>query len=402
MSKKTLIFAAQNNQNPFARMSSFAPYNTLADGFDRLFQLIENSPKMALNDEQMDSLWQVCESSARYLKGIFDEHYKTICENRDIYRMDECYTLDYALYVSKVEHRISYLPNGNEPALKSLKKTLRDFVTCLQKILREINLPKNDKQHRIFDYILDHYNNYYWESDSTSFAITLNSIRTQRIGQRLKLLSQERLRHLRLLLECDFVQLRIIDDQTADEAYASLRTESGPFGLDPLCIVAHILAKRTELKGYEAINIFLRLNRIIFELDQAIAETETALATQETQRMVNNLLQTTEPLALAIGTAAGERFTAALRRVLSNPEVITLMQKPELGESYNLKLLLNIMGILHDTDNMLPLSLAAISSNFGTKRRDDYIRYNRYSDYSSSYSAITAALHSRILDIIKT
>lgn len=375
-------------------------FHKFSERLDWLLRRVDLCGELCSCDEASILLFLSCNADTIQLTNELDDQLEDIKSTLDLYPYGECFSLDYVNYTSSIAAKVRALPNVKTcDSLSKLKANLYDLEKKLQEMQKEIVNPSTEKQLRIFENTLRYYFAYRWECENTTFTLTLGDILARDSRARLDLLRQERERQLQLLFDCEVIKLRLADYHSPQEAYDSLRNVSGPDGLDPVRMAAFIIAKRVQLKDYTTINLFLRLNHIIFILDQYIAEDEANNHHQEKIDFINSILDTTRPLHLKMNASTEARFTSALQGILNDSEVFNLMKTPELDKPYNLKLLFNIYGIMRER-SLLPLAYNFINNSYNNKRREDYLKPQKFMNFNSSYSALTQPLYDRIIAII--
>lgn len=383
-------------------MHLYTPFTCLADRIERLFTLVSTFRNLCSTDAGAEGLADVCTIEAQCLIDDLAEPLDDIQKTLDLYPSGECFSFHYNSYISRFDDLVRALPTSRKSNnIKKLKDTLKKLNKMFQDMNKALNSPTTDKKKQIYDYVLSHYHSYSWYNDSIGFFQFLDTIATSNLPVLLKRLRKKHQDNLQLLYSCEFIKLRATEYASPQEAYDSLRKSSGPDGLDPLGMVAHMRYYSVQLKDYPTINRFFMLNLFNLELEQRIADIERQIEQQESEAFHTHILKKVEPLFREHDHHNMSQHLDLFRLFLADPEILERFRESQLDEDYNLKLMLNILGIMR-TERLLDISSSAIGSNFGTKRRDSYIKSTNYLAFGSSFSALTQPLYDRILAIVKS
>lgn len=381
-------------------MHLYTPFCDLAARIERLFNLVSAFRDFCSTDAGAEAIANACTIEVQCLTDDLAEPLEDIQKNLDLYPSGECFNLHYDSYISRIEVLRRALPDSRKfSQIKPLKEALDKLNKRFKEMNRAQNSPSRDKKKQIFDNIITHYHNYTWDNDCIGLNQFLDTIATNKLSVLLDKLRKKHQANLQLLYNCEFIQLRTTEYSSPQEAYDSLRKPSGPDGLDSQSMVAHMRYYSVQLKGYPAINTFLKLNLFNLELEQRIADVQLQIEQQESEAFRTDILKKVEPLFSEHDHANMSQHLDLFRRLLADPEILARFREPQLDADYNLKLMLNILGIMRSC-RLLDISSSAISSNFGTKRRDSYIKSSNYLVFSSSFSALTPPLYDRIRSII--
>ena len=96
-----------------------------------------------------------------------------------------------------------------------------------------------------------------------------------------------------------------------------------------------------------------------------------------------------------------QHYDQFVDELLGEEKLVNAMQKKTLGEPFNMKLFINICGIMI-ADRALNWSVnGVIQYLFNSTSRNQYAYQNKIEDYDSNYSELTADTHNLIRDLIR-
>ena len=381
----------------------FKSVDTLEERLKRVALLIEQGFVLCSSDEGMDDYYLACCKEVSMIVRDLEPELQTILEDMNLYPEDEVFRLPYDKYAELFEALRQKLKKAKHLAETQLAEALKGLNAKLKEMQNDIMNPMRDKRLKMLDNALNHYHTDYWEETWQQFDLNTLSNFSEKPGKLMQQMERERDKRLERLYVCEFMKSRVADyDGNAAEAYDSLLDKKGRDGLNMSQTSSYIASHRREWKGYSTLNTFFGLHLTIADLNKRIAENAKNQVAAEAEGKRKLIEETLAPLEEYLSNEKWKGHWNDLWTTLfADPVLAEILKKEELGETFNLKLVLNIVGIMIFEQVLTCNVNQANRMMFGTVRRNDYMASQHYSDYSGGKSALTATAVEHVMDILK-